>query len=1552
MNKMKKFILEKNENKKTIYLTENAQVGTDYDRETKDWQSYHGREILELLQNADDEIDKKASSEYKKVEISFKKDVLTISNYGSPFTEDGIISLMYSNNSSKRERQKEVIGNKGTGFRSVLNWANEITIHSGDLHVRFSEDYAKSVMNDILSKYKEPVKNKKAPTLAFPEWIGEKKASEYTTTISLKVKKGKHKEIINQIKNLDENILLFLNRTEILSIDTDEYSVVYSKKKKKNSVVLSKTVNNCIVSEKEWHVRTKTGTTIDNLDTDDNGKPKEKAYIISLAYCDQGIDEDEQFLYSYFKTDVVFPYPFLLHASFSLDQNRNHLAKDSDANKTILKAAAGFMVDIAIKIAQKKRADYEICKLLINDSKLPVDLSKDYKFEDYLLDSATKKPILPNVNGKYIPMTYQPVWYNTGLSKYLRGKDFDRVLLDFDTEEEEDLSSFIYDLFPVDPDDYKFSFESACKIVKAWVKRQNVKTDNIEGNKEKIRHIARTAKAFKDEFSWNINKKANPNDMPAFFFNEDYELIPFGTPIFFLDEGLSISKPPEFVKVEFLNSFMREYLLRNIFDDKDEALKYFDALGIKEYNSDEIIELLNITISSKKKTKPYWDKIIKWLWDNRDIVLSDDSTTIDVLFYTRKKTYKKSSTLYLGKEYGYDLCDNLLGKVGSADFAADIHEIIGNQPTELINEFLEKLGIDSLPRLIKESVSIHNSWWYGGKDRDFICKLVEELKYPYKIGNDSYKTSSAFSKAIKEVEYERSSIENLEKILKTSKTTDIIEWIRNDDSLRSMLTTKHEATTSSVNVLWGNKINRFQRIDEIKKPYSYIYYLFCTVPWIQVDDKRYNIDDCLILNNNCNLAPHLVSPDIDDYIKNIDENKSTVRKEYKRIFKDLGVKEGLNEFDDLPVSKIYSVLMHLCEIEESSSIAKSLYSCLLEKDFDSKTIECDERKAFLEQGMVYTNNGYKPIKETYYLAEKGISRQVLNNFNTICLDTRESVAKVQKVFGVKELRIHGEPVGEPTLHNDSSTFGRDFKEFLPLCFVYRLKDLSSKTDIRDEARKMLSINICLCSEITALYNSEFQVRLDDYEYIVCEKRKAYIKVPYDFSLNLMKHNQKFSFAIAEVICSCLDIAKPLKDIANLFFRGSQSERLEYLYSTESEHLVQEALGYFDIKEDIKDEFIHTVSKITKNDKKYIRQLSHNIDFDHFSGKGNASVLIELFKKLEIDFDDYNSCNVSSEIDLTSYFQSEIERIKQDYRELYKSIIYKKLKTKSIDEKKRLVDCFFDFDNADYIIHNSAYFNAEEVVFKRFSLNKPEKQMDLNKIYKTNKEKWTSSIKEGLNLIDSFLSNNENTSLLYYAEFEELGRRFEEYLSSYNDETADTSLIESPHKELRVVKNFSIKPATFSNVKPNNNTVGFKNNESKASQVRNGKNGERYVYDLLKKHHKVYWISENAKKENINPEGRAGLGYDMEYIDENNNRFFVEVKTSAKSINDGIKFYLSNNEYDFAVAHQGKYFIYYVTDVNSDNPQLYILTDVIFDDFNKEKYTVETESKYIITAKVD
>ena len=83
---------------------------------------------------------------------------------------------------------------------------------------------------------------------------------------------------------------------------------------------------------------------------------------------------------------------------------------------------------------------------------------------------------------------------------------------------------------------------------------------------------------------------------------------------------------------------------------------------------------------------------------------------------------------------------------------------------------------------------------------------------------------------------------------------------------------------------------------------------------------------------------------------------------------------------------------------------------------------------------------------------------------------------------------------------------------------------------------------------------------------------------------------------------------------------------------------------------------------------------------------------------------------------------------------------------------------------------------------------------------------------------------------------------------------------------------------------------------------------------------VIWVSKNSSKiykthPGYNPEGQDGLGYDIEYLDFEWNKYYIEVK--GKMDNFG-SFDISKNEIDKAHEEQYYYKIYFVTDTLDNN----------------------------------
>jgi hypothetical protein len=196
-----------------------------YNREIETEKEYNGRQLLELLQNADDE-----NSDEVKIELNTQRNQLSIKNRGcgcTAFSAKGVRSLMISNLSTKTS--KKYIGNKGLGFRSIINWSENITIRSNALSIEFSNKVVHQAFDEMFSieerasirqEQNLPTSVYPIPFLSMPE-ISDDINQDWMTSIDIVYKAEFLSDIQKQINELKSEILLFLNSIKCLSIFVD-----------------------------------------------------------------------------------------------------------------------------------------------------------------------------------------------------------------------------------------------------------------------------------------------------------------------------------------------------------------------------------------------------------------------------------------------------------------------------------------------------------------------------------------------------------------------------------------------------------------------------------------------------------------------------------------------------------------------------------------------------------------------------------------------------------------------------------------------------------------------------------------------------------------------------------------------------------------------------------------------------------------------------------------------------------------------------------------------------------------------------------------------------------------------------------------------------------------------------------------------------------------------------------------------------------------------------------------------------------------------------------
>ena len=206
--------------KKIGYLKDFDLLLKEYNEENEIIKGYNGRQILELLQNCDDE----GSTEVL-VKLDKEASTITISNNGTPFSEKGYKSLFMSHRSSKISK-KDFIGNKGLGFRSIINWSSQIEIQSNNVSLIYNEDGRKNFFHTYFDEEKRKAILKEegliataipVPFLAIPK-LKAIESGDYVTSIVINYLPNFYKNIVAQVKSITPETLFFLKSITSRSI--------------------------------------------------------------------------------------------------------------------------------------------------------------------------------------------------------------------------------------------------------------------------------------------------------------------------------------------------------------------------------------------------------------------------------------------------------------------------------------------------------------------------------------------------------------------------------------------------------------------------------------------------------------------------------------------------------------------------------------------------------------------------------------------------------------------------------------------------------------------------------------------------------------------------------------------------------------------------------------------------------------------------------------------------------------------------------------------------------------------------------------------------------------------------------------------------------------------------------------------------------------------------------------------------------------------------------------------------------------------------------------
>ena len=266
-------------------------------------ESYNSRSFIELLQNADDA---KATKFY----VKRSGDYLFVANNGRPFNIKDVESLCRSASSNKVRGTS--IGYRGIGFKSVVSFAKEVHLVSGDFEITFSKELSKKLIPQA----------PKVPLIRIPHEVDDSVKNELANEIKAIQEEGFKTIFIfsgvlaNQI---DEEYTSFASTTILFLNSIQVIKILLNKKVTANIAVVDE-------NEKGRFLRVSTTDAISNwfVCSDSN---------CSIAFSMNNgkvtrLPKNEAIIHAFLPTEDSCGLGIVVNGDFSTDPSRRHLIMD------------------------------------------------------------------------------------------------------------------------------------------------------------------------------------------------------------------------------------------------------------------------------------------------------------------------------------------------------------------------------------------------------------------------------------------------------------------------------------------------------------------------------------------------------------------------------------------------------------------------------------------------------------------------------------------------------------------------------------------------------------------------------------------------------------------------------------------------------------------------------------------------------------------------------------------------------------------------------------------------------------------------------------------------------------------------------------------------------------------------------------------------------------------------------------------------------------------------------------------------------------------------
>lgn len=1154
------------------FLAENERIISDYNNEIKTSNDYNNRQILELLQNAED-------AKATEVEIVLDKEQkkIVIRNNGEQFISKGIASLMISDNSPKAKWEN--IGNKGLGFRSVITWCDKVVIKSSGCIISFSRDIA---IPFFKSKRIEELKKIESDTIILDELLqknilinqaglgwNDEEIKEYNKShhkgnnvyfplfgmpqidimdspsewVSIELYYKDNEKIEAQIeeqlsnKRLNEENLLFLrNIKKITVIGNNEPKKII----KSQSPLFTKINDNCIyecvtINNINWNVLKDKGP-YEHI-FDDIPEVKTVNYSAMIAW-KQGENKRDYPLYCYFPTDILAPLPFIMHGTFELNSSRKQLVNEIEFdNNTFIFNKLGKLVEIAINIikGEKEQSSWDVYEF-IEHPPLLGDLTYLSKL---LNDIKQTKEIYPSVYKNIYLTQNDYIYYTDSFSKFAE-KYFP-----------EEFRYMIKAGKEVDVHVYKELISDECKHgIIELISEIDTKIDSYELRATFIRVLSELEKVAPN---WNYK-----HQFPLLI-NQQGQKIASNKIGYINKKNIANTiNLPFYVKFELVNQKLSDLLYDYVnYSDAllkepkrdDRALKNTlnTFINISEYDLARITEGVISQVKDAIKSGEDQKEVIKaetsflfyeYYKSKDEEKLSAASSRYRPRFFNTNYEIESASKLYFSQDFGS------IGK--------DTHDIWADSISS--DELLLFSADNGIPLNSEEEINDAIEFYkYFGVNTFLTIKEVQ-----ISDGNFDQFTSDEITSSV-----ERYLATKGKKI--TSGTRANISYIANINKIKSI----NDLTKILIIILKSEERIKKLICNDTQELFRGEY---LTSTFINYQLNQLNkFNDSFAPKNTGILFKLLNKSPID--VEKIKKMTSKTYGDISQILFFLGCKTELSQYG---CDFLYEFMNTFGALEElkNGRYVSTLYTEIVKalSSFD----ETIQKKSLNNHNMFYwiNNNGSRQFlnvkeNEIYYFENKELPDHFLKERNIICIPFRKGGEKVPTVLGIKGRRDWIIKIDENTIKDNkneliTSQFLKKLNRIRPLILKYRFTSDMSEDYREEQANKLNKFEIVFVKKLQYSIN-EKEDFLRDYEFIQFQQT-FYFKIVNESSIEDLCKQKLFLDAFAEMLSMCFELTDDdLLDSFRLLVSYTDDELQKELDSNISlANDFEEYSKYFDI----------------------------------------------------------------------------------------------------------------------------------------------------------------------------------------------------------------------------------------------------------------------------------------------------------------------------------------------------------------------------------------------------